>query len=253
MKDTHERVGEVGYNNFGSRMTIVEYNNSRDITIVFDNGYIVKCEYGQFKKGSVRNAYDKSVFGVGYLGEGEYKATENGSITDEYSIWSNMLQRVYDDNYAKKNPTYIGCSVSDEWHNFQNFAKWYNENYYTVGDEKMCLDKDVLFKDNKIYSPNTCVFVPQSINKLLTKRNRERGQLPIGVTLHKVSHKYMAQCHDGFGERIRLGSFNTPKEAFYAYKKCKEGIINSVAERYKNYIPTNLYNTLITYEVEIDD
>ena len=57
------------------------------------------------------------------------------------------------------------------------------------------------------------------------------------------------------GKRIRhkIGRFDTPEEAFYAYKQFKENYIKEVADEYKDSIPQKLYEAMYRYEVEIDD
>ena len=249
----NNRVGEESFNRFASRMVIIKYNNARDMIVMFDNGYTTKTTYYEFKHGIVRNPYDKSVLGVGYLGEGIYKSKIEKVRTKEYMTWENMLRRCYDEKYHNNYPTYKECQIHSEWHNFQNFAKWYNENYYMVDEEVMCLDKDVLSKGNKIYSPDNCIFVPQAINLLLVKNDNRRNKLPIGVCLYKDAKKYEAMCYNGLNKQVKLGSFDTPEEAFYAYKASKEKTIKEVAERYKSQIPSKLYDALVSYEVEIDD
>lgn len=124
------------------------------------------------KKGNVRNVYDRNLFNVGYLGEGIYKSKVNRKNTTQYNAWQNMLRRCYNESYQEKHPTYIGCEVIKEWHNFQNFTKWYDENYYEIEGQIMDLDKDIMVIGNKIYSPETYLFVPQSINKLFTTRSK---------------------------------------------------------------------------------
>ena len=115
----------------------------------------------------------------------------------------------------------------------------------------MELDKDILNKGNKVYSPDTCVYVPQSINSLFTKSDKVRGEYPIGV--YKQKDKYVAQLNKGNGKQIYLGSYSTPEEAFQAYKQAKEEYIKEVANEYKDKIPYRLYEALMNYEVEIDD
>lgn len=177
MVDKVDRTGEVGYNTFGSKMVIVKYRKYSDIDVYFPeyNWIARNKEYRHFKKGNVRCPYERRIFNIGYLGEGKYKSKENGKNTRVYDTWHNMLQRCYDEKYQKKYPTYIGCEASEEFHNFQNFGDWNSKNYYEIEGEQMCLDKDILVKHNKIYSPETCVFVPQTINKLFTKRQNDRG------------------------------------------------------------------------------
>ena len=233
-------------------MEVIDYNTVKNIIVKFEDGYITNASWGQFCEGNVRNPYDKSIYGIGYLGKGNHKAYINTKkATDQYKTWFSMMNRSYSSKYHEKQPTYKDVTVSEEWHNFQNFAKWYDENFYKTGEDRMCLDKDILIKGNKIYSPSTCLFVPQNINKLFTKRGRERGELPIGV--YKRKGKYRADCSDGNGNKINIGEFNNYLEAFEAYKQYKETLIKQIAERYKDEIPEKLYKALITYEVEITD
>ena len=117
----------------------------------------------------------------------------------------------------------------------------------------MCLDKDILIKGNEIYSPETCIFVPQKINTLFCSSKSSRGSLPIGVTYEKRYDTYVARCNDGNKNTISLGSFNTPNEAFEKYKEYKECLIKSMADKYKLYIPKELYNAMYRYKVEITD
>jgi hypothetical protein len=162
-----------------------------------------------------------------------------------------MIRRCYDKKYQVKYPTYKDCKVCDEWLNYQNFAKWFDENYYQIDDETMHIDKDILVKGNKVYSPETCVFVPQDINILFTKRHRT---LPTGVQYDKKRNKYRAFC--GINNKlIAIGNnFETIEDAFYlGYKPFKEQYIKNMADEYKDRIPTKLYNAIYNYQVEIDD
>lgn len=252
------RIGERGINNFGSEMVIVEYRKYSNIDIYFPQyDWIVKNrQYNDFKNGKVKCPYDRNVFGVGYLGEGKYKTKENGKVTRVYSTWHNMLQRCYDEKFHKKQPTYIDCKVCEWFYNFQAFGDWDSENYYEIEGEKMCLDKDILIKHNKIYSPENCIYVPQTINSLFTKRQDDRGESVIGTTQFKG--KYAVQCHlfnpeTGKSKKETLGYYNTELEAFEIYKYYKEKNIKTVADYFKSQIPQNLYNALYDYKVEIDD
>lgn len=198
----------------------------------------------------------KKVYNIGYLGQGKYKSRENGKSTKAYEVWKKMLQRCYDPYYINKYPSYIDCYVCDEWLCFQNFAKWFYKHYYECSGEKMCLDKDILIKGNKIYSPNTCVFVPERINTLFVKCNKTRGEYPIGVNFKKKINKFQARCSvlkDNENKSIYLGVYPTVNEAFLAYKQYKENYIKQVADEYKDLIPTKLYDALYKYEVEIND
>lgn len=253
-----DRTGEKNINNFGSEMVIVEYRRYMDIDVYFpEYDWTFKgTTYQKFKNGNIKCPYEKSVFGIGYVGEGEYKCKENEKQTRVYDTWHSMIRRCYSKKSLKKHPTYINCTVCKEWHNFQNFAKWYEENYYEIEGEQMHLDKDILIKHNKIYSPETCVFVPKTINSLFVKCDKSRGDSPIGTS--PVNGKYRARCHminpeTGQSKREYLGLYETQEKGFEVYKYYKEKNIKMVADYYKNKIPKILYDALHNYEVEITD
>lgn len=258
-----ERLGEIRKSKEslgGYTMKIIEYNGRNNIWIEFqdENKSKVHTQYGNFEKGNVKNPYHPSVFGVGYYGVGKYKSRgKDKKKTIAYKSWIMMLQRCYDPYTINKRLTYIDCYVCDEWLCFQNFAEWYYKNYYECNNEEMHLDKDILIKGNKIYSPETCVFVPQRINSLFTKSDASRGKYPIGVSWHKASNKFMTQCSifdkENNKKQMYLGYYNTSEEAFLAYKQFKENYIKQVADEYKELIPNKLYDALYRYEVNIGD
>ena len=201
------------------------------------------------------------VEGHGYFGEGIYKSRDkNGKKTKCYNTWKHMLTRVYNKKYKEKHPTYENCTICEEWLNFQNFAKWYEENYYEVEGQRMHLDKDILIKGNKMYSSETCVFVPQRINELFTKNNRIRGDYPIGITYHKRDKVLDVRCsiydnntHSKKLVNIKRLPLDKPFLAFTYYKNFKENYIKEVADEYKDRIPKELYDAMYRYEVEIND
>ena len=112
------------------------------------------------------------------------------------------------------------------------------------------LDKDILFKDNLVYSKETCCFVPREINATLIKRKRDRGKLPIGV--HKVKGRFVSRLSLS-NDRVYLGSFKTPEEAFDCYKKAKELELCKLAEKWKDALSPVTYQALLNYKVEITD
>lgn len=238
------RIGEKWITNEGYTVVIIECFGNKNVTIQFENGVIVNnIQYIQIKKGNMKNPYHKSVWGVGYCGIEKYSHRTHPKI---HQTWTDMFRRCYDLKFQERNPTYKGCYVSKEWHNFQNFAKWFEENY----KENFHLDKDILIKGNKIYSPETCCFVPKEINTSLIKCDFSRGKYPIGV--NKVGNKFRAKLNVN-GKRTHLGYFDTHKEAFEAYKTTKEVCIKEIAEKWKEEITKPTYEALINYKVEIDD
>ena len=255
-----DRTGEKRLNNFGSKIVITRYGGATDIDVYFPeyDWTFKNSTYKEFKNGNIKCPYEKRVFGVGYIWEGKHKSRENGKKTKCYMTWVNMLNRCYDTKRHEKQPTYKHCIVCNEWLNFQNFAKWYKDNYYEIKGQKMCLDKDILYKGNKIYSPDNCIFVSNDINVLFTKHNKDRGDYPIGVSYHKQNDKFESTCSvydfkENKSKNKYLGLYDTPEKAFEVYKQYKEKYIKEVADHYKNQIPEKLYYALYNYEVEITD
>lgn len=256
MSKREKRIGELNISNEGCEMKIIEYKDARNVTIEFQDGYKTRIvvSYKNFKSGKVKNPFHKSVYGIGYIGKGKYKLRENNKQTKAYKVWFSMIERCYDPYFLNKYPTYRDCIVCEEWHCFQNFAKWFYEHSYKVNNEQMNLDKDILYKGNKIYSPKTCIIVPKRINLLFIKSNVKRGVYPIGVIYHKRDNALEVWCHT-LEKQEYLGRFplNRPFQAFYIYKKFKENYIKQVADEYKNLIPIELYKALCKYKVEIND
>ena len=258
MSKVIDRIGEEKVNKFGSKMIIKEYRKYSDIDVYFpEYDWTFKyTRYDHFKNGTIKCPYEPRICGIGYLGEGKYKAKENGKNTDEYKIYYDMLRRCYDPKFHERNPAYKGCKVEDYLLNFQNMGEWINKNYYEVPGETMCLDKDILYKGNKVYSRETCIFVPQRINTLFTKCDKSRGNNPIGVD-QLPSGNYQVECCNGYGEQLYLGTYSTKEQAFRVYKEYKEKVIKEVIDSYEGKIPEPFYSRLkeamYNYEVEIDD
>lgn len=246
-------------NKQGCEMKIIDYINATNITIQFQDEFHFITEqrtWQEFQKGSIINPYYKSVYGIGYLGN-KYPSRINGKHTLEYIIWHSMFVRCYSNTSINIRPTYNEAFIDKMWYNFENFYEWIhtqkNFESFTI-DDKCQLDKDILFKHNKKYSADRCLLVPQSINKLFTKREARRGEYPIGV--HKAGNKFIAQCQNvEYGRQVYLGSYNNPQQAFLAYKKYKEQLIKDTArmEYFNNRITKQCYEAMNNYIVEITD
>lgn len=264
-------IGMTNKNNQGCTMTIVDYINYHDVIVEFDDERKTRkhCHIKDFKKGQVKNPFSKSIYGIGITGD-KYPTRINKKQTKEYTAWKDMLKRCYDEKYKIKRPTYKNVTCCKEWlyypnfyewlHSQNNFNKWFNNN-------KFALDKDIIKKNNQIYSQDRCCLVPQNVNLLFVKNNAARGSLPIGV--RKYNSKYRAELsaktNKGKNEpsiktnkgkkMIHLGTYDTPEEAFNAYKEAKEKCIRQVAEEEfsQGNITKECYNAMMNYEVEITD
>lgn len=162
-----------------------------------------------------------------------------------YNRWQSMLRRCYSHKHQETRPTYIGCSVCDDWLTFSNFKAWME----TQDWEGKQLDKDILFPTNKLYSPETCVFVDGRVNNFVLESNASRGDWVIGVSWDKRRNKFQARGNKLKGNQKTLGYFDTELEAHQAWLKCKQEVALELAaeqtdpriakaliERYENYV-----------------
>ena len=145
--------------------TIVNYLSTKEVYIKFKNTGNIECiSFSHIKDGELKDSHKPKSYN-GYFGRGKYKTDgEFGEIA--YNKWRWMLTRCYDENFLKRQPTYLGCSVCKEWLNFQSFAEWLENNWYDCG-ESLELDKDLLVYKNKQYSPKTCCLIPRQINQAI--------------------------------------------------------------------------------------
>lgn len=160
-----------------------------------------------------------------------------------YSVWKGMLERCYKSN--TKYHSYQDCYVCEEWHKLSGFRKFFDDNYI----EGFALDKDFLFPGNKVYSPNTCIFIPKEINSLLIRCGRYKNGNLHGVNFNRKLGKYVANVScSKTGKRIHIGVYNTKEEAEKAYILKKSEIIRNIADKYKDVMPEFTYRTIITHK-----
>lgn len=186
----------------------------------------------------------KLVFGVG-INDGKYPSKVSGKTLKEKNLWVAMLSRCYREQSLCLYPNYRGCSVSENFKNYSYFYEWC-QSQIGFGQKVFALDKDCLLKGNKVYSEDTCVFLPRALNNLTTLRGEDRGNYPIGVCAS--GDKFLVQCLRKPASRF-VGYFNTPEEAFSAYKQAKETYIKLQAEKWKAHIDPRAFTALMAYEV----
>ena len=163
-----------------------------------------------------------------------------------------MLRRCYSDSFKKKHPTYEDCKCSENFKSYEYFYEWCHSQI-GFDNEGWHLDKDLLAKGNRVYSADSCIFIPQEINSLLIKREALRGEYLIGVYWDKTNKAFRARVNKNKGKQEHLGLFNTEIEAFNAYKQAKESFVKEQAEKWKSQIDPRAYKALMNYQVEIDD
>ena len=252
LKAKEKYEGKTYQTNLYGNLKIVEYKSSTEVDVKFeDTGYETTTHMRLITQGEVKDCFQPTVQGFGIIGD-ECIRDNNGTILETYRKWESMLDRVYGRGCKKDmtNP-YYNASVSEDFRWFSDFKAWCEKQigFYNKG---WALDKDILVKANKVYSPETCCFVPSEINTLLIKRDKLRGEYPVGVGFYKPLNKYVSRL-SAYGRPRNLGYFSSVSEAFYAYKEAKETHIKEVANKWKDQIDPRVYEALMSYEVEITD
>lgn len=187
----------------------------------------------------------KLAHGIAYNSKGCYKTSGTDKVA--YSTWQNMITRCYSKVFHIKCPTYIGCSVTEPWLDYQNFAEWFYSNKYSnIGYQ---LDKDLLLPNNKVYSPETCCFVPQEINKLLIDSKSARSKNPQGVSFNKPMGKYFASMKVD-GKKQHLGYFDCQQEAYDVYKSNKERHVKNKALEWQDRIASDVFDALMRWSLD---
>lgn len=192
MKYKEINENDILINNQGVSLKVLKLyrkGNSLKADVQFTKTkYTKTVQFHHLKDGKARDPYAPSKFGKAYLGvPGKYDL-------EDYKRWENLLQRVYDPiNY----PTYTDVTVCERWHCFEFFLTDLRQmdNY---GKPNMHLDKDLLHKECRLYSPENCQLIHINENSshgaftglwvaerngsiIKTKFSSEMGQL-IGIT-----------------------------------------------------------------------
>lgn len=242
-------VGKTFTSNKCGDFIVIEYKDYDNVVVKFTaTGSVVTTQLYHIKDGSIKDRMFPSVCGVGIVGE-KYPL-ENGKQSKEYTVWVGMLDRCYSTtNNTRK--TYEGCEVASSFRYLPFFKDWCH-NQVGFGEKGFALDKDILVKGNKVYSPETCCFVPQEINNLLTNKKMGSKSIRSGVSFNKECGKYIVRFSKGSKSK-HIGYFVTELEAFLAYKQAKEAYIKEVANKWKDKIDPRVYEALISWNVEITD
>mgnify|MGYP003414669990 FL=1 len=226
------------------KCTIIEYENCDNVVVKFNSPEaVVKCSVNNLKAGSVLNPFCTTVVGTGYLGVGKFNSKDAA-----YKTWEKMLKRCYDEKYLNKYVTYKGVTVCEEWLNFQNFAEWcQHQNGFGELDNKgkiFQLDKDILAKETKEYSPETCCFVPQEINILFLSANKDVGCYPRGVRFDTQKNRYVTRLRS-VGEKPKLCYYTNLEEALLSYKTNKQVYFKNIAAKWSGRIDVRVHDILM--------
>lgn len=243
--------GKVFITQQHGELVVLDYEKYSKVRVKFlKTGYETVTTMGCVKRGLVKDKLSPLKVTGGFLGEVSTK-NKCGDSLEEYIKWVNMMHRCYGGKNFEYCPTYKDCKVSDNFKDFTYFKQWCNKQI-GFGNEGWHLDKDILVKGNRVYSEDTCCFVPKEINLLFGKSTKCRGDCPIGVHFNKREGVFEAYT-TCYKKRKHLGKFKTSEEAFQVYKQAKESYIKEVANKWKDQIDHRVYEALLAWTVDITD
>jgi len=171
----------------------------------------------------------KLIHGVG-INDADYivrpRVDGKSKLCSYYERWHNMLTRCYSAVEHARSPTYIDCTVCEEWLTFTNFKIWMKSQEW----KGKHLDKDAILPNNKIYSPEFSSFVSRDINNAIESRENKRllNGLPQGVRYLSRSKTYECRIKIN-GKIIKLGKFSTTKLCELAFNNAKADRFISLA------------------------
>jgi len=228
--------------------TVVSVVNKKKIKVEFKDGFQTECTLHNLRAGSVYNPFHPKIYGIGFMGIGNYQAKMDETIHPYYDAWRGALRRCYDGKFHLKSPTYAGCSVDSRWHNYQTFGEWSDNQVFEKGFK---LDKDLLVYGNKVYGPDTCVYLPNELNCIISDRWERGRDLPKGVSKvwnPRMKNKlFVASLQRKTVPNANLGYFETPEEAAEVYRMEKEKYIKERAEFWKDRISVKAYEALMNW------
>ena len=244
--------GRVFKTNKCGDIVVINYFKASNVIVQFLNtGARTKTCSGDILNGYVKDVFAPNIYNKGYLGCHDANVTRKNR-PESYNVWLDMIRRCCCETYKQKNKHYVSSVVDARFESYFNYRSWCEKQIgFGLKDDKgrpFALDKDILIKGNKVYSEDTCCFVPAEINTLFVKKEKSRGEYPIGVSFHKSRGMLRATCNNK-----HLGHFNTEEQAFQAYKTAKEAYIKEVANKWKDQIDPRAYEALMSYQVEITD
>lgn len=240
-------IGSVFKLTSGRDAVVTEFlPKNRCIINILGTSYYQQCLRFKLSSGEVRDNYFPCVAGVGYFGDGKHKAFANGRSTRAYVVWTHILERCYLSDESTT-PTYREVEVCKEWYNFQNFAEWfYQQQGHNIKGWQ--IEKDIYFFHTRklIYCPESCFFVPRSINNQFLLREADRGELPLGIS--KQAGKFYARVQFK-NKREHSPRFVSLQNAVDWYYEKKAQRIRELADEFKELLDEECYLLLKTIKL----
>lgn len=233
-------IGTVFTNKVGDEYFIIKYEDSKSVTVMFNDGYYKTTQMSNIRRGRVKNPFsEKSKFhGFGITDV----AIGVDGVRNKYArLWESMITRVY----SKRDKAYVGVKISEDWSLLSNFLRDIAnfKGYDKVLSDKWVLDKDILSLDEKIYSKETCCFVPSEVNSFMVNFNKPKGEYKMGVHFCNREKKFVAQGYVNKKQK-GLGYFSNEDDAHNAYMSNKRKQLLELIGKYEDSLDYRVVESL---------
>lgn len=235
-------IGTTFKNKLGDEYFIINADNSKQVTVMFYDGYYTTTQMSNIRRGRVKNPFSKLSRFQGF-GVTDVPAMENGVRNKYARLWESMITRVY----SKKDKAYIGVKIEEDWALLSNFLNDVTsfKGYDKVVSDGWVLDKDILSGDEKVYSKDTCCFVPPEINSFMVNFGKPKGKYKMGVHFCNREKKFVAQgCINK--KQFNLGYFNSEDDAHSAYVKNKQEQLRLLLSKWKDELDSKVTEALMS-------
>ena len=203
-------------------------------------------QYGAIVHGAVKDDYAISVCGIGKMGYIAEEDKKQPLYKILQSRWEKMLARCYDPK-CKEYKCYgaKGVKTCKRWHTFANFledaCEIYGFELFVKNPKDYQIDKDIL--SGKIYSKETCIFIPKYFNLKLvnSKPLIYKGELYLNINDFCEKHDWAFPS--GLGQHLLgrftkkyqdIHRFTMPKNSRISYEFKKINQLNNVINEIKN-------------------
>ena len=177
-----------------------------------------------------------------------WEVDENGKRVDPcpyYDRWIQVLKRTLSAKVKERRTCYTDAEICDRWQKASEFKAWIETQIWEEPGrpDKLQLDKDILIPGNKLYSPETCAFVPRELNCVLIVIDNALGVPGVLQRFYKSGRERFVATITTRDVRKDVGSYRTLIEAHAAWQLAK-------IERLE--FELNEYRNLVCYRSDVD-
>lgn len=249
-------LGKIASPLFPNSSTIYAVKFLKDFP---EDSCIIVASYN-IDKGNFRNPFKRSILN-NIISLGNHKNYNLGKYGKKkrkylYDMYRDLVRRIITPNGKNEVDCYLEVSLDERWNTYEKFLDWVfgdpDNNFHWFYQ----IDKDLLDQRSKVYGPDTCIFLPQQLNKALSIGKNINTSIAQGV--HKMnksretSNPYRSAILISFlNIRHQFRSTMSESESFLKYAAAKHYILKVYADIYykEKYINLKVKNAIYKYDI----